>query len=1190
MKVLSLSLIMIFSIMTLWAGITYSYDLTAPEFKQTAQGIQVNLAGGESFGNPGEPDLPWFGYKLLLPLGCEAYDVTVKRSGRISYDLGDIIMPVQTQYPISHGAIDRWDEPAADIYDFNAIFPKQAEKGLRTEFLNGHPIAFGAVSAFDYHPKARQLVFYSHIEVEVNYHSSARAASAMDLLKKDAFIMQRLKASVDNQAEIPHYRFSREGGYEYLMIVDGDKMVQWQPLENFYQNRGIAVLLQPLDQIYASTPGRDNQEKIRNFIIDIYANHPLRYVLLGGDDGLIPHRGFYVALVGEYESDPDIAADLYYCALDGNWNTNNNDLWGEIGETDHAPEVALGRICYNNDAEIANQINKIILYQSSPVENRIKSASMVGELMDATPTYGGDYMDEMIGGSGNHGYTTAGVPADWNIDKIYDRISSWGSSDILATLSSGANLINHLGHSNTTFNMKISNYQVTSSNISNDGVTENYSVYFTQGCYAGSFDNRGVSLYSYGDDCIAERFTAIPTSAAGMIAHSRYGWYVRGSTNGISQRYHRQYLDALFGEDIHELGYALVDAKIDNIPYIGTSPYMHYIAYATNLLGCPVTNVWTDSPASIVADLPSTWLVDLTQYSIQTNAPGAQLKIKRSGNTYYEGFANETGLFNIDLQQGLLPGNYVLYIDAANFYSSTHSIFVTASDMPYIVCENVTSSATDGVLQTGDTVNLSMTIKNLGMVDLSSGGSISLSVDSDNVQILQGQHSFAAVSITDSLFVEDAFQIGIIGSFADRTEVPITFIASFEGYHTESSHSLDLSAPVLNILSYTLHGNNPYIMPGDTASIDIFVQNTGRGTAFNPTILISTGDENLSLNNFEMSMNELGAGENIELEDAFSLSISPDAELGSDITINYVLEADSGTVVQGTFIVHVGMLSFDFETDQQDWNFSLLHPNFINQWHHSSDNNSTEGGTYSMKFGGQSPTEYASSAYGALTSPELELAPNSRLRFKHWMDAQAHATLPNQAWDGGNVQMSVNGGAWFLIEPVGAYPHFIHNIAISPFSMGTPVYSGSFDWTEAVFDLKAYSGTVRIRFVFGSDNAVCGEGWYIDDIQLECDLPVSTGEYFTSRLLALDQNFPNPFNPITQISFTLPTAQAAQLSIYNLKGQMVKRLLDTTLPAGQTTICWDGKDERGNAVSSGIYSYRLHSEGKSITRKMLLMK
>ncbi|HCX60461.1 MAG TPA: hypothetical protein DG355_07340, partial [Candidatus Cloacimonas sp.] len=202
----------------------------------------------------------------------------------------------------------------------------------------------------------------------------------------------------------------------------------------------------------------------------------------------------------------------------------------------------------------------------------ITTAAFAGEWLWDGPTWGGDYMDEMIGGSSAHGYTTVGVPADWDITTLYDRTygysDAWGSSEIKPFLSEGANLVNHLGHSNTTYCMRLSNNNVTESGITNNGQTENYSIYFSQGCYAGSFDNRETSAGSYTADCISEKYTSIATSAAGMISHSRYGWGMQGSTNGASQYFHREYIDAIFGENIHELGYTLVDSKIDNIPFI----------------------------------------------------------------------------------------------------------------------------------------------------------------------------------------------------------------------------------------------------------------------------------------------------------------------------------------------------------------------------------------------------------------------------------------------------------------------------------------------------------------------------------------------------------------------------------------------------------------------------------------------
>ncbi|MCB5264614.1 MAG: C25 family cysteine peptidase [Candidatus Cloacimonetes bacterium] len=1193
MKAFSLCLVMMCTVWVLAAGITHSYEFTNPEFLKTDKGIHISLDGARSFGDPSEPDLPWFGYKLLLPAGSEAYEVIVKRSGEIRFSLDDIIVPVQTQYPLSHSKIEARDQPSPDIYLADKIFPYKAEKGLRTEFMNGHAIAFGTFSPFDYNPVKNELVFYPRIDVEVNYASTAKAITAMDLIKKDAFIMQRLKTSVDNVSEIPQYSFTRQNGYEYLMIIDGEKTPQWQPLVDFYTSRGISVMLKDVNQISASVAGQDLQEKIRNYIIGFYAENPLRYVLLGGDTDVIPHRGFYVNMDSS-NSDNDIPADMYYSCLDGTWNTDNDSHWGEPQEADLAPELALGRICYNNDAEIANQINKIFMYQVAPVEAQIKSAGFVGEWLWDGPTWGGDYMDEMIGGSSAHGYATTGVPASWNINTLYDRTSgysdAWGAAQIRPFLSNGYNLVNHLGHSNTTYNMRLSNNQVSATSVSNDGAAQNFSIYFTQGCYAGSFDNRNTEVGSYTQDSITEKFTSLPTSAAGMISHSRYGWGVQGSTNGASQYFHREYIDAIFGEGIHALGYTLVDSKIDNIPFITGTAVMYWVTYETNLFGCPVTSIWSDTPSTMTVNLPSAWLVGLSQYTVQTNAPNAFLKIKQDNNTLYEGYADAAGTVNINMTQALIPGNYVVYLSAANFYPSAHNIFVTSSDMPYIVCENVNTSDEDGILHTGEILDISMYIKNLGMVAQAGGGTISLSSESANIQIMQGTYSFGAMGVSDSLYVENAFQIKIVGSYADHTWATLIFNTSYDDFETHSYHRLDLSAPSLDILAYTVHNNGGYLMPGDAASISFKVHNTGSGTAFNPLMMLFSNDGMINTSVYDLSLPAVASGATLEVPNAFSFSISEAAELGTNLSVFYMLSAENGTVAEGSFNIHIGMMHFDFEQDMQDWNSIQLNQNYVNQWHRSNAKNATPGGTYSMKFGGAGSAGYSGSAYGALISPDMSLGFNSKLKFKHWMNAENHDSYPAYAWDGGNVQMSVDGGAWVLIQPVGSYPHQIYNNPASPFDTGTPVYSGSFGWTEAEFNLSAYSGQAKFRFVFGSDGYVGGEGWYVDDIRLETE-PSSTGDQISIPVvLTLDQNFPNPFNPNTNISFSLPLAQAARINIYNLKGQLVKKLLDANLPAGQNLINWDGRDDNGKPVSSGIYSYRLQSGGINITRKMMLMK
>ena len=93
--------------------------------------------------------------------------------------------------------------------------------------------------------------------------------------------------------------------------------------------------------------------------------------------------------------------------------------------------------------------------------------------------------------------------------------------------------------------------------------------------------------------------------------------------------------------------------------------------------------------------------------------------------------------------------------------------------------------------------------------------------------------------------------------------------------------------------------------------------------------------------------------------------------------------------------------------------------------------------------------------------------------------------------------------------------------------------------------------------------------------------------------VSLSQNNPNPFNPIknnTSISYSLPNASQVKLTIYNVKGQKVKTLIDSDVTAGAHNLSWDGTNSSNNIVASGIYFYRLETTDKNVTKKMLLIK
>jgi len=88
----------------------------------------------------------------------------------------------------------------------------------------------------------------------------------------------------------------------------------------------------------------------------------------------------------------------------------------------------------------------------------------------------------------------------------------------------------------------------------------------------------------------------------------------------------------------------------------------------------------------------------------------------------------------------------------------------------------------------------------------------------------------------------------------------------------------------------------------------------------------------------------------------------------------------------------------------------------------------------------------------------------------------------------------------------------------------------------------------------------------------------------------LSQNYPNPFNAETVISFAMPKAGHVKLEIYNILGQKVKDLVDEKVTAGYKRVVWDGKDNTGKTVASGVYFYKLRTEGFVEVMKMTLLK
>jgi hypothetical protein len=121
--------------------------------------------------------------------------------------------------------------------------------------------------------------------------------------------------------------------------------------------------------------------------------------------------------------------------------------------------------------------------------------------------------------------------------------------------------------------------------------------------------------------------------------------------------------------------------------------------------------------------------------------------------------------------------------------------------------------------------------------------------------------------------------------------------------------------------------------------------------------------------------------------------------------------------------------------------------------------------------------------------------------------------------------------------------------------------------------------------------------FYLDDVILLAQVGptqptavVETHDEITPAEVSLDPNFPNPFNSGTLIRFSLAHTSDIELAIYNLAGQKVARLAQGPRPAGIYRIAWDGRDDTGRDLASGLYFYRLTAGSQLQTRKLMLLR
>jgi len=174
-----------------------------------------------------------------------------------------------------------------------------------------------------------------------------------------------------------------------------------------------------------------------------------------------------------------------------------------------------------------------------------------------------------------------------------------------------------------------------------------------------------------------------------------------------------------------------------------------------------------------------------------------------------------------------------------------------------------------------------------------------------------------------------------------------------------------------------------------------------------------------------------------------------------------------------------------------------------------------------------------------------------------------YTTPPSVYWIGPIYEREIEFCSW---------PEWEHRLSVVAYKYG--LHSNE---TE---DMRLFTtgGAICYDYPFGKGSPDGGR-------ESLAEISSSTPDQFS-----LFQNHPNPFNPETDISYNLPKEYHVKLTIFNVMGQKVRTLVDEDQIAGQKTVYWDGKDENGQGVASGIYFYKLSVGAYTETKKMLLLR
>jgi hypothetical protein len=401
---------------------------------------------------------------------------------------------------------------------------------------------------------------------------------------------------------------------KYLIVTTAALAEPLSKLAEYKTSIGIPTEINFIDYILPASSGRDDAEKLRNFLKTFYAQGG-KYLLLAGDETLLPVRYTYhlntavAPLLNE-----QIPSDLYFADLTGTWDTDNDGVWGERLEdnADMNPELLVGRLPISTAAEAKAYVDNLILYETNPGH---------GDFSYLTKAFffSSDEMRD-YSGLGQHNMIAQAYPEFFMFDTISGVESSSGGDpaptnesglSVVGALDQGFGIVNIIAHGRMDgFAVRTAGYNTYPksmlasaaagdhgdlSNLTPDG---KLGFYYSLACDIGGYEEDQAPMNQPGRNFAQEALTIPNAGAVGMVAYTRWGWV------GSSYLLQKAFFEYAFA---HPNEPAIMGMYAANTRY----SFYRDLVYGQNYFGDPMLKLYTDIPQ------PMAISVIFDQYSLR---------------------------------------------------------------------------------------------------------------------------------------------------------------------------------------------------------------------------------------------------------------------------------------------------------------------------------------------------------------------------------------------------------------------------------------------------------------------------------------------------------------------------------------------------------------------------------------------